>query len=73
MLLFVARGEQPDPAISVWATWQTFSLFCLLIASCMIGDLAGMTLDISVERDWYDECHCVVCVVLNTVAGCQCV
>lgn len=55
LLLFTVRGHSPDPATSVWATWQSSALFCLLIASCMLGDLASMTLDISVERDWYAQ------------------
>lgn len=50
--LFILRGRDPDPATGVWANWSTTLVFSCMIASCMIGDLAGMTMDISVERDW---------------------
>lgn len=54
--LFILRGRHPDPSTNVWATWHTTVVYILMIASRMIGDLAHMTLDISIERDWYVFC-----------------
>lgn len=50
--LFVLRGVYPDATVGVWDSWKTGLVFACMMLSCMMGDLAGMTLDIAVERDW---------------------
>jgi iron-regulated transporter 1 len=51
-LFLLLEIKDPQLKLNIFYTWKSSILFSLLLISSMIGSLAAMLVDISVERKW---------------------
>lgn len=50
LLFFLEQIDASVIETNIYATWQSSVLFCLLLLSAMVGSLAAMVMDVSIER-----------------------
>lgn len=50
LLFFLLQIDRHVIESNIFATWWSSVLFCVLLLSAMVGSLAAMVMDVSVER-----------------------